>query len=231
MPHLALILPAAGQSSRFGAGRNKLLENLEGESVVVRSLRAFADHPDVRAAVVATGDEAIGRAIAGRIGSRGRARLVFCPGGPTRAHSVRNALAVVPEEIEWVAVHDAARPLISRPLIDRTFAAAQEHGAAVPAMPLPWTIREAVGPLPAPALRTVRRDRLWAMQTPQIVRRAALAQAFARCPLPLEEVTDDVQLIELAGGDVWLVEGEEGNIKITTPLDLATARELLREAP
>ena len=124
-------------------------------------------------------------------------------------------------------MHDAARPLVSQELITRTLAAAVERGAAVGALPVAQTVKEASGPLPAPAARTVPRAKLWTVQTPQIMRRAELLAAFESCPLPLEQVTDDLQLIELAGKPVWLVEGEERNIKVTTPTDLRIAEMLL----
>jgi 2-C-methyl-D-erythritol 4-phosphate cytidylyltransferase len=88
------------------------------------------------------------------------------------------------------------------------------------------TIKQATGPLPARVTKTIPRNELWAMQTPQIARRAALLEAFERCPLPLEQITDDMQLLELAGHEVWLVQGEERNLKITTPIDLDLARVL-----
>jgi 2-C-methyl-D-erythritol 4-phosphate cytidylyltransferase len=87
------------------------------------------------------------------------------------------------------------------------------------------TIKQADGPLPARVQRTIPRHTLWAMQTPQIMRRADLLAAFSSCPIPLEQVTDDVQLLELAGQEVWLVAGEERNLKITTPMDMQVARE------
>ena len=109
-------------------------------------------------------------------------------------------------------------------------AAAVRHGAAVPATPVSLTIKEAEGPLPAKVVRTLPRARLWAMQTPQVMRRDDLLAAFdaygAR-GLPWEGVTDDVQLLELAGHDVWLVEGEERNLKVTTAQDLRLAGALL----
>jgi 2-C-methyl-D-erythritol 4-phosphate cytidylyltransferase len=157
-------------------------------------------------------------------------RVQFCRGGDTRAHSVWNALQRVNSDVEWVAVHDGARPLVSEALIGRTLAAAADHGAAVPALPVALTIKEAAGPLPAKVERTVPRERLWAMQTPQIARRVDLIRAFETCPIPLSQVTDDVQLIELAGGEVWLVEGEERNLKITTRVDLRVAEQWLGEA-
>ena len=219
MPDFAVILPAAGQSTRYGGPRNKLFEMLDGRRVIDHSIAAFQIRADVamifiptRAPFDITGD-----------------RIHFCHGGPSRAHSVLAALREVPPEIEWVAIHDAARPLISQTLIDRTLTAAFQHGAAVPAMPVHLTIKQATGPLPAKVERTIPRHTLWAMQTPQITRRVTLLTAFNTCPIPLDQVTDDVQLIELAGGEVWLVEGEERNLKITTAGDLRIAEMYLNE--
>ena len=138
-----------------------------------------------------------------------------------------SGLKMIPDALEWVAVHDAARPLVSQELINRTLAAAIEHGAAVPALPVTLTIKQPP-PLPARVVRTVPRHDLWAMQTPQVMRRRALLDAFDRCPLPLEQVTDDVQLLELIGTEVWLVAGDERNLKITTPTDLIVARRCYR---
>ncbi len=219
MPQFAVILPAAGSSIRYGGPRNKLFEDLRGKSVLERSVGAFRQRGDVALIVIPTRGPL----------EPGGERIQICAGGATRAHSVYNALREVPSGVEWVAVHDAARPLVSQGLIDRTLAAAVEHGAAVPAMPVHLTIKQATGPLPARVERTVPRQTLWAMQTPQIMRRAALLSAFERCPLPLEQVTDDVQLIELSGGEVWLVEGEERNLKITRGVDLVLAERFLGE--
>jgi 2-C-methyl-D-erythritol 4-phosphate cytidylyltransferase len=220
MPAFALILPAAGKSTRFGQSRSKLLETLGGTTVISRALQPFLDHPQLANVVIPSGDaESIRSALRQPLDPR----IELCAGGATRAHSVLAALQRVPTTVEWVAVHDAARPLVSRAVIDRTVAAAHQHGAAVPALPVALTIKQATGPLPARVERTVPRQTLWAMQTPQIMRRAELLDAFARCPLPLDQVTDDVQLLELVGKAVWLVEGEERNLKITTAIDLRIA--------
>jgi 2-C-methyl-D-erythritol 4-phosphate cytidylyltransferase len=218
MPTFAAILPAAGSSTRYGGARNKLFEMLDGRTVLERSVAAFQSRDDVAMIVIPTH---------GSLDLSGD-RIKICAGGSTRAHSVLCALREVPAEIEWVAVHDAARPLVSQGLIDRTLAAAVEHGAAVPALAVQLTIKQATGPLPAKVERTIPRQTLWAMQTPQIMRRAALLEAFENCPIPLDQVTDDVQLIELAGGEVWLVKGEERNLKITTASDLKIAEMHLR---
>jgi len=151
------------------------------------------------------------------------------PGGQTRAHSVRSGVAAADPSVEWVAVHDAARPLISQELIDQTLDLAVAHGAAVPALPVHLTVKQARGPLPAAVSRTIPRDMLWAMQTPQIARREALLRAFETCPISLDQITDDMQLIELAGGEVWLVPGDERNLKITTAMDLRIAEMMVGE--
>jgi 2-C-methyl-D-erythritol 4-phosphate cytidylyltransferase len=208
------------------------MESLAGRPVLAHSMRAFLCRSDVASVVIPC-----------RLGPGGAPpfadasvelrqvladpRVRFCAGGESRAASVYNGLRAVPEGIEWVAVHDAARPLVSQDLIARTLEAAAMHGAAVPALPVHLTIKQADGPLPAKVQRTVPRSTLWAMQTPQVMNRAELLAAFAACPLPLDAVTDDAQVLELSGHEVWLVAGEERNLKITTGQDLRVAEMLL----
>jgi 2-C-methyl-D-erythritol 4-phosphate cytidylyltransferase len=218
MPDFAVILPAAGKSTRYGGSRGKLQEPLAGQTVLEHSLAAFTRREDVVCIVVAGGTS---------LGISASTRIVPCEGGTCRAVSVRNALLAISPEIEWVAVHDAARPLVSQDLIDRTLAAAVRFGAAVPALAVAQTIRRAQGPLPAKSSGVVSRSELWAMQTPQIMRRRDLLEGYKRCTVALEEITDDVQLLELAGKEVWIVQGEERNLKITTPIDLLIARTVL----
>ena len=119
------------------------------------------------------------------------------------------------------------RPVLKAKLIDRTLNAAVEHGAAAPALPVNLTIKQADGPLPAKVQQTVPRARLWAMQTPQIIRRDWLEAAYEACVYPLEQITDDIQLLELTGREAWLVTGDEANIKVTTPLDLRIATAMM----
>jgi 2-C-methyl-D-erythritol 4-phosphate cytidylyltransferase len=224
MDQLAVILPAAGRSVRFGLA-NKLLAMLRGQAVIVHGLRAFLARDDARLIVIPTHLQHEITAVApiDVKDAIAAGRVVFCEGGTSRAESVRRALGQVPESIEWVAVHDAARPLVSQELIDRTVKLARERGAAVPALAVTVTIKAAAGALPARVTKTIPRDTLWAMQTPQVMRRADLERGFRECPIPLASVTDDVQLLELAGMETWLVEGEERNIKITTGMDLRVA--------
>jgi 2-C-methyl-D-erythritol 4-phosphate cytidylyltransferase len=229
MDSFAIILPAAGQSVRFGSGKSKLLESLQGETVIGRAVAAFLARDDVAAMIIAAASDDFSTLREALGVHKNDRRIQFCRGGACRAQSVHNALRDVPDGIDWVAVHDAARPLVSQGLIERTFNAAKARGAAVPALPVALTIKQATGPLPARVERTVPRQTLWAMQTPQVMRRTDLLAAFASCPLPLEQITDDAQLLELSGRDVWLVEGEERNLKITTQSDLQVAAMLLEK--
>lgn len=231
LPRFTLILPAAGTSSRFGS--NKLLASLAGETVFARTLMAFADHPALAGVVVASQHPNVLQQAAIRSLEQYAARNVpvsFVPGGDCRAQSVANAAAAAAAaaDVEWLAVHDAARPLVSRALIDSTLEAAASHGAVAPAMPVTTTVKQTEGPLPSRVIQTIPRQTLWALQTPQVVRRQALLDAVARCPIPLAEVTDDLQLIELAGGQTLLVPGEERNLKLTTAGDLSVAELLLK---
>jgi 2-C-methyl-D-erythritol 4-phosphate cytidylyltransferase len=246
MPRFAVILPAAGISTRFGA--NKLTAPLATVPVITRAILPFLQHPDVDQILIAVPNDPTAIAtdaslppsranviwsalsqeqtVKNRLGNQ----IALVPGGPNRAESVRAALRLVPESIEFVAIHDAARPLVTRDLIDRTLQAAINHGAAAPATPVNLTIKRSATKLPAPVTQTLIRGQLWALQTPQILRRAALARAFETCPLSLDQITDDLQLLELAGQETWLVPGDESNIKITTPQDLLLAELLLRRA-
>lgn len=214
-----VILPAAGESRRYG--RNKLLEPLSGKPILFHTLSAFLSRRDVGQIVLATSyDFSSDPVIAPLLDDE---RVTICIGGSCRAESVRAAAMASDPAIEWLAIHDAARPLISQQLIDRTLALAFQHGCAVPAMPVALTIKLAASPLPSPVVKTLPRAELWAMQTPQIMRRADLLASYGNCPLPLDQITDDAQLIELSGKPVYLLDGEQRNLKITTPTDLILA--------
>jgi 2-C-methyl-D-erythritol 4-phosphate cytidylyltransferase len=219
----SILVPAGGRSSRFGA--DKLSADLAGTSVIARAIALFAARPDVAELIVATGRRAELEPLVAAIPKLAN-KLRWCPAGDCRAATVRHGVEAAAGE--WIAVHDAARPLTPADCVDRVFAAALADGAAAPALPVKLTIKQAVGPLPARVIRTLPRHELFEMQTPQAMRRADLLDAYARLRLPLDEVTDDVQLLELAGRPVTLVAGDERNIKITTPGDLALALQMLR---
>ena len=145
-------------------------------------------------------------------------------GGATRSASVRAALAAAPAS-ETVVVHDAARPLAEPSLFTRTLAALADAECAIAAAPVTDTIKEAEGGV---VTATLDRSRLWAVQTPQAFRRAALEHALDVDDAILARATDDAWLIERAGGRVRVVESSPANFKVTTPHDLRVAELLLR---
>jgi len=131
-----------------------------------------------------------------------------------------------------LAIHDAARPFVSAAVIDRTIAAAVEHGAAIAALPVRDTVKQARGDRAAssrPVATTLPREDIFLAQTPQAFSRDVLARAFDAARASGLEATDEAMLAERAGYAVHLVEGEAGNVKITTPEDLTQATRSLQE--
>jgi 2-C-methyl-D-erythritol 4-phosphate cytidylyltransferase len=151
------------------------------------------------------------------------AGTIAAPGGEHRSQSVRNALRAAPAG-DPVVVHDAARPLITADLVRRAIAALGDHDAAIAAAPVSDTIKEVDG---ADVVRTVDRARLWAVQTPQVFRRAALERALDVDDAVLAAATDDAWLVERLGGRVKVVPFPPDNLKVTTPLDLEIAERAL----
>jgi 2-C-methyl-D-erythritol 4-phosphate cytidylyltransferase len=225
----AVILPAAGRSSRFRDREKKVFANLDGRPVWLRSAELFVTRADVCQCliVVAPEDQETFR-------RRFGANLAFldvriADGGPERFDSVANALALVKPEAEFVAVHDAARPCLTGQLIDNVFAAAAKTGAAVLAVPVSDTLKRSDDQ--GKVRETVPRRGLWLAQTPQVFRRDLLQQAYADCARLGKNATDDAQLVEAAGHPVYLVQGSAGNIKITTKEDLPLAEAILKSRP
>lgn len=227
MPKFAVILPAAGRSSRFGdAQRKKPFIELKGRPVWVRALEPFLKHDDVVQAlvVVSPDDEEWFR-------EKFRPNLAFMnvdlvTGGRERADSVQNALAQLKPEVDFVAVHDAARPLIVKKWVEPVFAAAVRDGAAIPAARVSSTLKRGEQ---GRITETVSREHLWAAQTPQVFQRKLLEEAFARRDgFP---ATDEAQLVERIGHAVTLVESSPLNIKITTQEDFRMAEALLNALP
>jgi 2-C-methyl-D-erythritol 4-phosphate cytidylyltransferase len=151
------------------------------------------------------------------------------PGGAERFDSVANALALVREDCDLVAIHDAARPCLAPELIGTVFGAAAKTGAALLAVPVSDTVKQSDDQ--GRVQSTVSRKGLWLAQTPQVFRRDWLVDAYSRRASLGRDITDDAQLIEAAGHPVWLVTGSTGNIKITTREDLALAEAILKSRP
>jgi 2-C-methyl-D-erythritol 4-phosphate cytidylyltransferase len=230
------VIAAAGSGERLGAGGPKAFVPLAGRPLVEWSIAAMRAAAGVRSIVVACPP--------GYVHDLGGHDLGFVDGGATRAQSVANALAAV--ETELVAVHDAARPLVTPELVEgviATLAADPDADGAIAAAPVTDTIKQAQGspdsrkdlgaygpPNPSLAVAgTVDRGSLWAAQTPQVFRVEALRWALEADPAQVESATDEAMLIEAAGGRVLVYPSSSENLKVTTPLDLRVAELLLAE--
>ena len=216
---VALIV-AAGRGERLGADRPKALVLLSGKPMLQWSVDTLRTVSAIRRIVIALPADALDAAPEG---------TVAVAGGEARSQSVRAALAAAGDE-DPVVVHDAARPLASAELFERALGELERHGcdAAIAAAPVADTIKE-VGEDGRTVARTLDRARLWAVQTPQVFRRAALERVLREAPDDLlASATDDAWLIERDGGSVRVVESDPGNIKVTTATDLHVAEVLMR---
>jgi 2-C-methyl-D-erythritol 4-phosphate cytidylyltransferase len=221
----AAIVVAAGSGDRLGAGRPKAFVSLAGRPMVAWSLDAIAAAGVPRAVVaVPPGHGAAAEELLAPAADGFPLGLTLVEGGQTRSASVRNALAAA-GDVDAVAVHDAARPLVPPELFATTLAALAHADAAVAAARVTDTIKEA-GP-DGVVLRTHDRSRLWAIQTPQAFRAAVLRRALDVPDDVLAQATDDAWLVERAGGSVCVVESPDANFKVTTPQDLALAEQML----
>ena len=219
------VIVAAGSASRMG-GIDKVMAPLGGEPMIVKTVRAFQNCEAVGEIVVVTRQDLVAP-IQKLCREMDKVRAVVT-GGASRQESVWLGLNAFSEKIQLAAVHDGARPLISWELIDRTVRAANSYGAAAPAIPVKDTIKVERGGL---VESTPDRSRLRAVQTPQVFDFDLLRGALQKAREDGAEVTDDCSAVERLGMKIRLVEGEERNLKVTTPLDLKIAELLLEEQP
>jgi 2-C-methyl-D-erythritol 4-phosphate cytidylyltransferase len=251
--NICVIIPAAGASRRYGPA-DKLAQDLGGRTVLVRTVETFAKREEVRSIIVAgppdSFDDFRGK-YGPTLGFHG-AQLVK-GGREHRWETVRNALAAVPDETTHIAVHDAARPGVSKNVLDRVFTAAQSLDAVIPVVPISNTIKrvddemtevgqneDAIADLilgdagrvsvKAHAVQqTIDRTNLVEVQTPQVFKADLLKRAYAQPDL--SGVTDDAAAVERLGETVYTVDGDVRNIKITTPADLHLMRAILNVPP
>ncbi|MBG9447807.1 2-C-methyl-D-erythritol 4-phosphate cytidylyltransferase [Cytobacillus firmus] len=220
-----VILPAAGQGKRMGAGRNKLLLEIGDVPVFIHTLKVFESDPECTGIVLAINpqDEEEMRILLKQHQIKKVAAMV--EGGKERQHSVYNAAKAASSE-EVVLVHDAARPFITRDLLQPLVKAAWEKGAAVLAVPLKDTVKKADGHL---ITETLERSCLWAVQTPQAFRVSSLLEAHRKADGDGFLGTDDASLVERLGNEVVIVEGSYDNIKLTTPEDIYFAEAIIKK--
>lgn len=226
MRRFAVILPAAGRSSRFGdPEQKKIYADLSGRAVWLRAVEPFAQNADVGQILIAIADE--DREMFDRRHGDDVARLGIevLTGGAERSDTVRAALRRVKPECDFVAVHDAARPCLTSAQVAAVFAAAREHGAALLAAPVVETVKRAS--TDGLSRETVPRDNLYLAQTPQAFRRDWLIEAHQRVAGGAA-ATDDTQLVEALGHPCAIVASSAMNLKITTRADMALARAILQ---
>lgn len=217
------VIVAAGSASRMG-GIDKVMAPLGGEPMILRTVRAFEDCETVKEIVIVTRKDLMGP-IAELCSRFTKIRSVV-QGGSSRQESVKLGLLAFSKEVRLAAVHDGARPLVSGELIDKVIRAAHSYGAAAPAIPVKDTIKVFEGGFIA---ATPDRSTLRAVQTPQVMDRDLLLGALEKAEQEGIALTDDCSAVERIGMRVRLVEGEERNLKVTTPLDLKIAELLLEE--
>ena len=215
------VIVAAGSASRMG-GIDKVMAPLGGEPMIVRTVRAFQNCASIKEIVVVTREDLL-KQISGLCGEFDKVRAVVVGGG-TRQASVHLGLNALSEDVELAAIQDGARPLVSDEVIERVVRAADHYGAAVPAIPVKDTIKVAPAGL---VIATPDRKNLRAVQTPQVFEFDLLRGALKQAAETGAEITDDCSAVELLGMTVKTVDGDERNIKITTPMDLAIAEMLL----
>ena len=220
-PTCAAIVAAAGSSSRMG-GVDKLMEFLDGVPVLIRTLTALQRAESIDEIVIAVREDALVEisALCKTYGITKCKKVVR--GGESRCHSVLLAALETSPDIRLLAVQDGARPLVTPEL-----AAAAKCGAAAPAVPVKDTVKVAAAD--GAVLETPDRSTLRAVQTPQVFEAELLKAALQSALENNVPVTDDCSAVERLGKVVYLVEGDEENMKITTPIDLTVAEAILTE--
>jgi len=223
LKYCGAVIVAAGSASRMG-GIDKVMAPLGGEPMIVRTVRNFQNCDAISEIVVVTRPdliEPIGKLCAGC-----EKLKAVVAGGKSRQESVALGLDALSDQVQLAAIHDGARPFADWQLIDRCVRAANTYSAAAPAIPVKDTIKVVEGRI---VKSTPDRATLFAVQTPQVFDYDLLRGALTKAEADGAAVTDDCSAVERLGMSVKIVEGDERNIKITTPLDLKIAELFLEE--
>jgi 2-C-methyl-D-erythritol 4-phosphate cytidylyltransferase len=210
------IMAAAGTSSRMG-GLDKLFVELDGQPLLAHTVGVFEGCPAIQEIVLVVSEANLQNAWDLSVRQGWHKVTSICRGGQRRQDSVKQGLLQA-GSCDWVVIHDGARPLVTREIIEKGLAEAKEHGAAVAAVPVKDTIKVAQADLTVRS--TLDRSLLWVVQTPQVFRYDLIYQGYTS---PLGEATDDAMLLERLGVKVKLYMGSYENIKVTTPEDFALA--------
>lgn len=222
-----VIMPTAGLGKRFKAAQPKALIGLNTKPVFIHTLEVFEKYSAVHSVIVVVHPDFV-RDFS-RLIKKFRLKKVAAvvPGGKTRQQSVYNGLKFLDSDTQAVLVHDGVRPLVSREVISRGLTALKRFSAVITAVPVKPTVKE-IFPKSSLVRKTLKREVLVEVQTPQIFRRDVLVRAHEK--FLHTAVTDDAMLVELMRVPVKVVEGDYKNIKITTPEDLLIAQEFMKKA-
>ena len=215
------IIAAAGTGKRIGGEFPKQYLKIAGKPILVYTLEKFDGCHAVGEIILVVEKEKIGLAEGLLEEWEIRKTVHVIAGGVERQDSIHRALGVLPEQTEWVAIHDGVRPFVSLEKISEVIQAGQDFGAAILAVPEKNTIKKAVEGW---VEQTISRKDIWEIQTPQVFKAEWLKTSYTRAFKNHYYSTDDAALIEQAGHRVRLVRGEENNIKITSPADLIIAK-------
>jgi 2-C-methyl-D-erythritol 4-phosphate cytidylyltransferase len=218
------IVASAGMGRRFGSHTDKLFQNLGGKPVVIWALETLESVDEIKGIIpvlrkedMERGPDVFGRYNLSKIN-------MIAPGGKERQDSVYNGLKYIEDKNSLVLIHDGVRPFIEKDLIEKLIKELQSFDGVVLGVPIKDTIKEAEEGI---IKKTLRRDSLWAIQTPQIFPYANISTAYERAIKEDFYSTDDASLIERYGGKIKVIMGSYRNIKITTPEDLIFAEYLL----
>lgn len=225
------IVPAAGSGTRMrldAAGPSKQYLPFGTGTVLTTTLKALWQPGLLAGLIVVVPEADVGEVTRGLQALPFSVSLQVVAGGATRQESVRRGLEAVPEAAEYVVVHDAVRPLVTKQIIERVVEAARRFGAATAGLPVADTVKRADGD--GVIVETVDRTGLWSIQTPQAFRADWLREAHRRAAERGAQFTDDAGMVEALGRPVRVVEGDPRNIKLTRPDDLRLARVWQREA-
>ena len=223
VPYCGAVIVAAGNASRMG-GIDKVMAPLGGEPMIVKSVRMFQQCDGIREIVIVTRQDLL-VPIMDLCHGFDKVTTVIT-GGASRPESVEKGVRALSGRVKLAAIHDGARPLITLQVIDRTIRAAANYGAAAPAIPVKDTVKVVKGGIVA---KTPDRSQLQAVQTPQVFDVDLLRAALKKADDDGAQITDDCSAVERLGMSVRMVEGDERNIKVTTPLDLKIAEVLMEE--
>jgi 2-C-methyl-D-erythritol 4-phosphate cytidylyltransferase len=227
--NIAVIICAAGASSRFGGKRKKPFVDVGGRAVFLRSVEIFAERDDVKQILlgICPEDEEIVKVKWGANLSFFNVKTFF--GGQERFETVKKGLELIKDDVDIIAVHDAVRCCLTGKWVDECFEQAAKTGAAILACPVSATIKDAKD---NSIIKTVDRTDLWEAQTPQVFKKDLLIKAYENLKnLDKETISDDAQLLEAFGHEVSIVETDASNIKITKKSDLAIAEAIMKSRP